>query len=392
MLANLARTVVAAVCSGGLAVAAGNAERHSRAVARPAIEHASVHARVSREPPPRGRDVNESGSSIATVTPLAPRTGGALSAQLGKVLDNGVIRLVMNDLAPIVTQMWVAGLPAVPHDNIGADLQMSARSSKGDGYNPTQGGDCRGTPSVLRAIEPWNGVDPTVPAAYGTLLDIAPRNYNEPSYPGCLGVGDILPYDMRFAVTLGDGRHMPKELMLLDMSIRKQQGSTAEDIVKGLSELPVIYFDNTIFRYAYYSVDSDPLDGQDFQPFRVATSSGTTTNDTQQWPVLTNYPVDGLARVLMLCTRDDATTRPQDGLCVAIYSHEGSQMQASRRNGAIHSLTALAAIGGNEDQPLITDFDFHTQRRLVVVGNPDTVASGIAWAETWLKPDGWQRW
>jgi hypothetical protein len=184
---------------------------------------------------------------------------------------------------------------------------------------------------------------------------------------------------------------MPKELMLLDMSIRKQQGSTAEDIVKGLSELPVIYFDNTIFRYAYYSSDPDPMDGQDFRPFMVSTSSGPT-HDTQRWPGLTNYPVDGLAHVLMLCNRDDAVAHPDAGVCVALYSHEGSLMQASRRDGAIHSLTAIAAIGGDKDQPLITDFEFHTQRRLVVVGNPDTVASGIAWAETWLKPDSWQRW
>lgn len=391
MLGNFVRAGVVAVCFGGLAAAAVSAQwpRHAGVNTRDVERVRVAPDGNARERLPSWRNMNTSGGPVATVAPL--RTGGALSPQNGKALDNGVIRLVMNDLAPIVTQMWVAGLPAVPHDNIGADLQMSARSSKGDGYNPTQGGDCRGTPSILRAVEPWNGVDPTRPATYGVLLDIAPRNYNEPSYPGCLGVGDILPYDMRFAVTLGDGRSMPKELMLLDMSIRKQQGSTAEDIVKNLSELPVIYFDNTIFRYAYYSIDSNPADGQDFQPFRISTSSGST-HDTQKWPVLTNYVVDGLARVLMLCTRDDAVAHPKEGVCVALYSHEGSQMQASRRDGAIHSLTALAAIGGNAEQPLITDFDFHTERRLLVVGNPDTVASGIAWAEAWLKPEGWQRW
>jgi hypothetical protein len=390
MLANVVRTVAVAACLGGLAVAA-SADRHLRAAVRD--EHVGrirfIDASGGYQLRPH-RHANKAGGTIATVARPVPRTGGALRPQNGQVLDNGIIRIVLDDLAPIITQMWVMGLPAVPHDNIGADLQMSARSSKGDGYNPTQGGDCRGTPSILRAIEPWNGVDPAVPAAYGTLLDIAPRNYNEPSYPGCLGVGEILPYDMRFAVTLGDGRAMPKELMLLDMSIRKQQGA-AEDIVKGLSELPVIYFDNTIFRYAYYSIDPDPMDGQDFQPFMVSTSSGPT-HDTQRWPALTNYPVDGSARVLMLCNRDDAVAHPDAGVCVAIYSHEGSLMQASRRDGAIHSLTALAAIGGDKDQPLITDFEFHTQRRLVVVGNPDTIASGVAWAETWLKPDSWQRW
>jgi hypothetical protein len=85
-------------------------------------------------------------------------------------------------------------------------------------------------------------------------------------------------------------------------------------------------------------------------------------------------------------------THPTEGICVALYSHEGSMMQASRRDGAIHSLTAIAAIGGDEAQPFITDFEFHTERRLVAIGNPDTIASGIAWAETWLKPEDWRRW
>lgn len=392
MLANFVRAMAATVCLGGLTIAATSTDRHAR-VSMPGSDREPapiVHAADGRAPRLRQRTNTARGAAATVARPLL-RTGGALSPQSGVVLDNGLIRIVMGDVAPIVTQMWVAGLQAVPHDNIGADLQMTARSSKGDGYNPTQGGDCRGTPSILRAIEAWNGVDPSVPATYGKRLEIAPRNYNEPSYPGCRGVGDILPYDMRFAVTLGDGRSIPKELMLLDMAIRKQQGSTAEDIVKGLSELPVVYFDNTIFRYAYYSTDTNPSDGQDFQPFKVSTSSGAT-HDTQKWPGLTNYPVDAPARVLMLCTRDDAVTHPGDGLCVALYSHEGSLMQASRRDGAIHSLTALAAIGGDDVHPVIADFDWHTQRRLMVVGTPDSIASGIAWAEAWLKPGDWQRW
>lgn len=330
--------------------------------------------------------------ALGAATRLVARTGGAMRAEPGYELDNGLIRIRMDDVAPIITQMWVAGTPAVVHDNIGADFQMTARSTKGDAYNPTQGGDCAGIPSVVRQVFPhWNAVDAGTPATQGLLLDILPRNYNEPSYPGCLGQGALLPYEMRFGVTLGDGRQMPRELMLVDMSIQKDAGSAAEDIVKGLSELPVIYLDNTTFRYAYYSADETPTDGQAFQPMRVATADGNS-HDTQRWLGLTNFRVDQPAHVIMLCDRDDAVTNPGVGRCVAIYSHEAVLMQASRRDGAMHSLTLIEAVQEDANDPLISDFNLHTQRRLIVVGNPDTVASGIAWAETWLDKTGWRRW
>ncbi len=310
----------------------------------------------------------------------------------GDVLDNGVIRIQMNDVAPMITRMWVNGLLAVPHDNTGADFQMSARSAKGDAYNPTLGGDCRGNPSVLRAKSNWNGVTPGTPATYGLMLEVDPRNYNEPVHPaGCLGPGEILPYDMKFGVTLGDNVIAPRQLLILDLSIRKDAGSTAEDIVKGLSELPVIYLDNTLYRYAYYSADATPGDGQTFQTMQGSSNAGLT-HDTRQWPDLTNFFVTAPSRVIMLCDRADAVQAPSMGNCVAIYSHESAQVQASRRMTVLNSLTLITVINRDEAAPTISDFEEHTQRRLVVVGNPDTVAAGIAWAEEHLPPSGWRRW
>jgi hypothetical protein len=287
--------------------------------------------------------------------------------------------------------MWVNGVLAVPHDNIGADFQMATRSSKGDAYNPTQGGDCMGIPSVLKSVTPnWNAVDPNASAPYGILLDIDPRNYNQPP-TGCLGFGAVLPYDMRFGVMLGDGSSMPRELMILDMSIRKDAGSAAEDIVKALSELPVIYLDNTIFRYAYYSIDANPVDGIAFQSMRMMSSSGVT-NDTQLWPVLVNYNIAQPAHSIMLCDRADAVELPALGQCVALYAHEGATVWGSRRTGARHQLTLITAIIDNQADPLITDYAFHVQRRLIAVGNPNTVSAGIAWAEAHLKPEDWRQW
>lgn len=308
----------------------------------------------------------------------------------GDVLDNGMIRIQMNAPAPLITRMWVNGVLAVPHDNVGADFQMSARSSKGDAYNPTLGGDCQGNPSILRAKSNWNGVAPGTPALYGMRLEVDPRNYNEPQPNACAGPGEILPYDMKFGVTLGDGTSAPKELMVLDMSIRKDAGSAAEDIVKGLSELPVIFPDNQIYRYAYYSTDSTPADGQTFQPMRGDSAAGPT-HDTRQWPLLANIFIVP-ARALMLCDRADALEAPRMGNCLAIYSHEGAQMQASRRQTVAHSLTLITAINRDDAAPMIGDFDEHTQRRLVVVGNPITVEAGIAWAEEHLAQADWKRW
>lgn len=309
----------------------------------------------------------------------------------GTVLDNGVIRIRMNDIAPLITGMWVNGRLVVPHDNIGADFQMNTRSSRGDGYNPNQGGDCRGNPSILRAIYNWNGVSPGTPAEHGALMEIDPRNYNEPAYPGCLGTGEVTPYDMKFGVTLGDSVTAPRSLMVIDMSIRKDAGSVAEDLVKNLSELPVIFFDNAALMYVYYSVDTTPADGQDFRPMQVATPTANT-HDTRLWPALTNYFIADPARVIMLCDRADAVASPTVGNCVGLYSHEGSQMQVSRRDGTLHNLTLITSIIRDPADPVIEDYDEHTQRRLLVVGTPDTVAATIAWAEEHLAASDWKRW
>lgn len=184
---------------------------------------------------------------------------------------------------------------------------------------------------------------------------------------------------------------MPRQLMVLDMSIRKEVGSAAEDLVKGLSELPVIYVDNRSFRYAYYSIDQAVAGDQDYEPFRVVTTSGVS-HDTRLWPYLANYPVAQSARVIMLCDHPDVVDKPAKGLCVALYSHEGATMQVSHRQGAVYDLTSIAAINRDPADPLITDYLEHTQRRLVAVGNADTISACIAWAEANLSPGGWRRW
>lgn len=349
----------------------------------------AAHPMVFAETAAKRPDAFRGALRVARRTP-GPARGRSTPPLVHSVhdLDNGVIRLRLNDHAPIATQMWVSGDIAVPHDNVGADFQMTARGDKGDGYNPTQGGDCSGARSLLNSATPgWNVVTGDATARHGLMLGIQPRNYNEPAYPGCLGPGELLPYDMRFGVTLGDGDTMPRELMLVDMGIQRHSNSTAEPIVKSLSELPVLYLDNTRYRYAYFSVDHEPVDGLRFEPMRAH-----ATHDTRAWERLTNHFVPEPARAIMLCDRGGALETPDVGRCVALYAHYGVTVQASHRRGALPDLTLITTIPIDSAEPRITDHALHTERRLVAVGSPRTVSAAIAWGAANMRPDAWARW
>lgn len=298
------------------------------------------------------------------------------------VKDNGIIRVRLNDYNyPIITGMWITGALAVPHDNVGADFQMAARSIHGDAYNPTQGGDCTGTPSLLKSVIPnWDGTGFGISPLNGIHMTIQPRNYNEPSYPGCAGVGALLPYDFEFGITLGDNIRMPKEMMVIDMSIRRHPGS--EPIVKQISEMPVAYVRSDYLRYAYYSED-----GVNFQAMTEKNSSGLYTHDTRQWPYLTN--MYRIGRSIMLCTLSDAIQRSTQGICMAFYSDKSVPLVVSHRRGARYDLTLLGATG-SADGSQIADYEKHSLRRIMMVGNVGSVASGFTQAK-YLFSD-WGNW
>lgn len=305
--------------------------------------------------------------------------------------DNGVIRIKLNENiapygtnSPMITNMWIAGRKVVPHDNAGADFQMTSRSDAGNLYNPTQGGDCAGRTSLLTGVIPnWNGAQLGTPANNGILLGVDPLLYDEPGASGtCLGGQGVAPYDMAFGVTLGDGVAVPREAMVVDMSIRKD-GPASPDLVKALSELPVAFVDVNFLRYAYYSVD-----GVNFQRMQAPTASGPS-HDIKQWAWDENYIQGGHA--LALCDRADGVEQPAQGTCMAFYSHEFTRVYASHRQGA-SELALMSVLGDNAAAPKITDTQWYTARRLVAVGNLSTVAAVIAHAEQNYPASGWARW
>ncbi|MGH8082030.1 MAG: hypothetical protein ACREP7_15760 [Lysobacter sp.] len=311
--------------------------------------------------------------------------------------DNGIIRIRLNENvapsytnSPMITGLWILGRNAVPHDNAGADFQMSTRSSLGNLYNPTQGGDCAGYPSLLSGVIPnWNGAQIGTLVGNGILLGIDPKLYNEPTTPGtCLGAASIAPYDMNFGVTLGDGVAMPREAMVLDLSIRKDAAS-APDLVKALSELPVAFVDVNFLRYAYYSDDATPLNGSQFHRFEVSTATGTT-HDIKRWPWTENFQRDGHA--IALCDRPDMIENPTQGTCMAFYAHERTRVYASHRQGALNELALMSVLGDNPAAPTIGNTQWHTARRLVAVGHLGGVSAVITHAEQNFPAASWARW
>lgn len=306
--------------------------------------------------------------------------------------DNGIIRIRLNENiapygtnSPMITGLWIAGRLAVPHDNAGADFQMTSRGDAGNEYNPTQGGDCAGRTSLLTGVIPnWNGAQLGTPASHGILLGVDPLLYDEPGLSGtCNGGKGIAPYDMAFGVTLGDGFALPREAMVVDMSIRKD-GPGSPDLVKALSELPVAFVDVNFLRYAYFSTN-----GAQFQRLQAYTPAGFN-HDIKQWPWNDNVIQGGHA--IALCDRPDAIEQPNQGTCMAFYAHEFTRVYASRRQGSPNELALMSVLGDNPYAAKIVNTDWHTARRLVAVGHLTSVTAVIAHAEQRLPGSSWARW
>ena len=343
---------------------------------------------------------------VAGVVFVANRSGEFETTKAAGVFtkDNGIIRINLNEGGyPMITSMYITGIEVLSHDNAGADFQITSRRvTEGASYNPTQGGDCTGSPSRLTGYLPnWTGGGLDIDPQNGILLGVDPRNYNEFS-GSCHGQGAILPYDFNFGVTLGDDAHLPKQMMIIDMSIRREEGS--EVLAKRLSEVPVAFPKTSFMRYAYFS-----RDGQTFDTFRTClgwsyvghgqwacTGGYRLSNDVSQWAYGELIP--GTGRAVMLCNIPDALERPDEGICMAFYSHFDTLYEISRRRGG-EDLTLVTMVGHysstidtNDPNQVISDFNWHTLRRIMAVGNVNTVKAVISIANQRITDWGnWRR-
>jgi hypothetical protein len=310
--------------------------------------------------------------------------------------DNGVIRIKLNESSPpyghwpMITSMYINGREIVPNYGVGANFQMTTRSYRGNAYNPTQGGNCRGDTSVLTGVIP-NFANPSLGTGptNGILLGVDPRDYNplepnncnqSPSAPPAQ-VGQILPYNFNFSATLGDGVQFPKQAMVVGMSVQRESGS--EEVVQRLSELPVIFARASFMHYAYWSPDNI-----NYFPL---TYNGT--HDTNVWPSGTIVERDDV-KVLMISSSSDAHTNPSSGVGMAIYSNFTTTGGASPRQEPTIRLLAFGLVGSNNLSSNIprTDFNWYTLNRIVAVGNLGTIRTAIDQTRTRIGGTGWGNW
>eukprot|EP01088_Endostelium_zonatum_P002706 TRINITY_DN1341_c0_g1_i3.p1 TRINITY_DN1341_c0_g1~~TRINITY_DN1341_c0_g1_i3.p1 ORF type:complete len:328 (+),score=70.89 TRINITY_DN1341_c0_g1_i3:26-1009(+) len=292
---------------------------------------------------------------------------------------NGIFQVEYNGICPldniqypVVTRLWVDGELVIPNLGDGATLQMTSRSSMGNAYNPTQGGDCKGNPSILSGYIPnWSmglGISP----ANGLLLGVTPRNWNQQENgEACMGAGAPLPIAFNWGMTMGDGVNFPLQGMILDMGIQRQPG--AQVLIKRISELPSAFPFSSILHYAYYSIDGTNYgqitDGQ--------------TCDVLAWP---NGPVYGLnARIVYLSTSGN----PETGWGMAFIGNPAKLVYVGATNrptpeGNVAAMTMTGAADVNE---VITDYASHLKRTVVAVGNLDTIRAVTATA--WAKIPNW---
>jgi len=318
------------------------------------------------------------------------------------IKDNGVIKAKLNGKYngisyPIITDLWVANSLLVPHDNAGADMQFTVRSASGDAYNPTLAGDCNQNASILTGyISDWNAAYLNLPKSNGILLGVTPLNYNEPP-SGCVHTKEVTPYEMNFGVSLGDGVSFPKQAMILDMAVRRSS-AVSQVIKKRLSEMPVAFGFAEKMRYAYYS-----RDGYSFTP--VYFNNDPSRADIMAWPTSPTVNIETApnstqttqsgnwlppAKVIMTCDIPYINvTTENTGTCMAFYADRLTAIAVSHR-ASDNNLTLMGMLGDVSINADIADQNWHTLRRLVAVGNPNTVRAVIT--QTRSKVDNLSSW
>lgn len=274
---------------------------------------------------------------------------------------------------PIITSIDILGRTVVPHNSVGADFQMTARSSRGNSYNPTQGGDCNDAKSRLDSIDMNYNTRVGLGSQYGFKWQVTPRNYNEPGQSASNPIGDclptqpLMPIQFLTEVTLGDGIKIPREMMVVDMSIRRLNG--AEALRPNISELPAMFPHAWRLPYAYHSID-----GVNFEKL-TKTVNGIPTHDLTKWEVYENVPI--AAKVVMFSNQPDAIANPNAGIGIAIYTKDITRFATGHRNGRRYDLGYMAATGSNSSADLIDDYNWHTFRRIVAVGHFNSIKAII---------------
>jgi len=297
---------------------------------------------------------------------------------------NSVYTMKLNESStPVTTSIVVGASTYVPSDNPGADLQMTLRSNAGNTYNPTQGGDCAGNKANLwGSISNWSGSGLGISSTNGIALGVIPRFYNDNAAGVCQGTGAAAPFNMTWGVTLGDGSILPNEVMVLDMSFAREDAGDETD--PNQSELPAMFANRSLFKYMYYTTD----DGDTWAKWEE-----NSTHNVDNWSAAANsanFYKD--VQAVWVSNESDAIGNPNSGSGIGIYANGVTTFVAGKRTGASNNLSYIAALGGTSAATDIEDDYWHGWRRLVLVGNLNTIKSVIDDAVTEIGGSGDWTW
>jgi hypothetical protein len=285
---------------------------------------------------------------------------GEREASLGRVVtENGVLRVVSNDIAPpggqypCITSLAVNGTEIVPPIAVGALFQMDVRSFQGDLYNPTQSGACLGLPSRLAAWQqPWG----LVPGAgdNGLLLGVQPRPFLNST--GACTNEDLTPYFFNWGIQLGDGAAFPREAMIVYQDVQRTDPRAAEVDYRA-SELPTVYYGCDFAQYAFYMPRNDsvwvPWNGTNFVPAWSGAGAGQM-----------------LGYGNMRCNGPD----PRAALCAATYTGLEPMLM-----GGVNNLAGGCPANVVSNRPgFFNDTAVHSRVIVFAVGNVDTINAAIA--------------
>jgi len=292
------------------------------------------------------------------------------------VLDNGVMQVVLNGIAPpgqrypCITQLSVGGSVIVPPIAVGALFQMDVRSSAGDNYNPTQSGACYGAASQLVAYnQNWKFLgNGTLP---GLLLGVIPRTFE--SSTGACTNGDATPFYFNWGVQLGDGYAFPKQAMLVEQTF--QRTSASAPCVDSLGvEIPTVYYSCDFAKYAYYLPSDNPA------AWAPLNHPSTGSNYIPSWPMGVGFLVEGYGNIRC----NDNAGNP-NAACAGTYTSLHKSTVGGVNNGAGGCPANLVP------QTLYSVCDQGTYGRLAIfaVGNPGTLKTAMSQTAAKLSPSDW---
>jgi hypothetical protein len=315
--------------------------------------------------------------SSAAVTRLLNATSNKGVAAGDFILNNGVMRVVLNGLAPpgqrypCITELSVEGAVIVPPIAVGALFQMDVRSSQGNNYNPTQSGACAGDASKLAAYEENWAFLPSA-STQGILMGVVPRTFE--SSTGQCTQGISTPFYFNWGVQLGNDVVFPKEAMLVEQTFQRTSASAPCVDSVGV-EIPTVYYGCDFALYAYYLPTDSP------SSWAPMNHPSTGSNYLPNWPVGTGFMLNGYGN--MRCNGD--ISQNPNAMCAATYTAYHQSTVGGTNNGVGGCPANIVPQLSYE----VCDRQVYSRLAIFAVGNVGTVSAAMIQTAANLTQSDW---